>query len=231
MIIEDWIAKSRRFWIELLGNVLKFPCTCSPLEHQCHIPHNLGSTFKNKFSDHLARRLFMLPDYVSTLTRRKCLCGKTRTHSVAKFTLCLFAQGCIDIIKIIYWFCGFPGIRGGVGPKGEGGDPGFPGIEGLKGTQGVPGSVGPEGKIFFLTLQRITLFKRKNTLSIKRKSLSFLTCSSFCKLVKSSDKDVELTAEVKMKLQKPNSASYQFFFFIATMCPVKVLYCWHTQVF
>lgn len=91
MIIEDWIAKSRRFRIELLGNVLKFPCTCSPLEHQCHIPQNLGSTFKTKFSDHLARRLFMLPDYVSTLTRRMSLCGKTRTHSVAEFTLCLFA--------------------------------------------------------------------------------------------------------------------------------------------
>lgn len=58
-----------------------------------------------------------------------------------------------------------------MGPKGEGGDPGFPGIEGLKGIQGVPGSVGQEGKIFFLTLQRITLFKKKkkNTLSIKRK--------------------------------------------------------------
>lgn len=102
-----------------------------------------------------------------------------------------------------------------MGPKGEGGDPGFPGIEGLKGTQGAPGSVGQEGKILFLTFQRITLFKRKkkNTLSIIRKSLSFLICSLFCKLVKSSDKDVELTVEVKRKLQNPNSASYKFFLF------------------
>lgn len=48
----------------------------------------------------------------------------------------------------------------------------------------------------------------------KKKTLSFLRCWSLCKLVKSSEKAVELVVELtERQFQMPNSASYQFYIF------------------
>lgn len=87
MIIEGEIAKSCRFWIELLGNVLHFPV------HAAHL--NISVIFHIIWGVLLKTSLMIIwPEdcsCISTLTRRMSLCGKTRAHSVTKFMLCLFS--------------------------------------------------------------------------------------------------------------------------------------------